>query len=85
MAGDQLRDLEEDFTVLQDERGEDRRWEVWEPPTEYPENRVWTVVVYDNDDDSSSWYAMPGYHRVNREFFIVTEEPWTDPDKDYGY
>ena len=40
-----MKDLEEDFTPLVNEHNEDRRWEVWEPPTEYPENRVWTVVV----------------------------------------
>lgn len=80
-----MDDLEKHYTPLVDENNEDRRWEVWEPPTEFPVERVWTVVVYDNDDDSTSWYALAGYHRVNREYFIVTEEPWKSVDEEYTY
>jgi hypothetical protein len=39
-------------------------------------HRVWTVVEGDED----TLYAMAGYHVVNRVGYLVTREPWTNPD-----
>lgn len=39
-----------------------------------PINTVWTVVS--GDDDSS--YAVPGFHVVNYEGYVVTTKPWED-------
>lgn len=39
-------------------------------------NRVWTVV----EGDEGTLYAMAGYHVINRVGYLVTREPWTDPD-----
>ena len=49
---------------------------------EFPLNYVWTVVDSRNNCD---WYAMPGYHIVNRTGYIVTRKPWDDPTLDAIY
>lgn len=36
-----------------------------------PIERVWTIV-----DTEGDLYALPGYHRVNRIGYVVTEVPW---------
>ncbi len=28
------------------------------------------------------WYPLTGYHLVNRLYYMVTEEPWTDDDSE---
>lgn len=40
---------------------------------------VWTIVT---GDDNESAYAMPGFHIVNREGYVVTARPWTDETLD---
>ena len=40
------------------------------------ENRVWTIVEGDND----TMFICAGLHLVNRIGFLVTEEPWEDPN-----
>lgn len=37
-----------------------------------PVNNVWTIV--EGDDDGL--YAFPGFHRVNRVGYVLTESPW---------
>lgn len=39
-----------------------------------PLNTVWTVVSGDDD----SLYAVPGFHVVNKEGYVVTTKPWDD-------
>ena len=39
-------------------------------------HNVWTWVTADNSE-----LILPGFHRVNRYSYFVTEEPWTDEDK----
>lgn len=34
---------------------------------------IWTAVTADE-----GMYAAPGFHRVNREYLLITEKPWTD-------
>jgi hypothetical protein len=36
---------------------------------------VWTQVEVDG-----KMYIIPGFHRVNRFSYYITELPWTDPD-----
>lgn len=34
---------------------------------------IWTALSCDE-----GMYAAPGFHRVNREYLLITETPWTD-------
>jgi len=43
---------------------------------------VWTVVETGEDE---ILYAMAGFHVVNRVGYVITEEPWTDPDSQAAY
>lgn len=76
---------------------EDEFWEAWgvrqsadsglmefDEVHSYPENHVWTVVE-SGDDADGNWYAMPGYHYVNRLGYVVTERPWIDYTLDAIY
>lgn len=49
-----------------------------------PVNHVWTVVET-GDDTDGSWYAVPGYHYVNRIGFVLTQKGWTDGSLDAIY
>lgn len=51
---------------------------------DYPLQRVWTVV---EGDTGKRWWALTGYHVVNRLFYLVSEQEWTDEDSavDYEY
>lgn len=40
---------------------------------------VWTVVET-GDPINDSWYALPGFHRVNKLGYLRSETPWTDGD-----
>lgn len=40
-------------------------------------NNVWTNLSFDNEE---SW-LVPGFHFVNRMFYIVTEIPWKNEDE----
>ena len=50
----------------------------YELTLDQPLANVWTVV--EGDDDGL--YACKGYHVVNRVYYLVTEEPWTDETPD---
>lgn len=39
-------------------------------------HHVWTVV----DGENGVMYALAGFHIVNQVGYVVTREPWTDPD-----
>jgi len=51
-------------------------WEFEEVRHE-PLHHVWTVVE-SGDDDDENWYALPGFHIVNRIAYVRTEIPWED-------
>lgn len=40
---------------------------------------VWTVVET-GDPINDSWYALPGFHIVNKVGYLRSETPWTDGD-----
>jgi hypothetical protein len=78
-------DIESKFTLLQNpvDPTEGNHFQHQETGA-YPLNRVWTVVEGDNGKD---WYALTGYHVVNKLFYLVSEQEWTDADTaiDYKY
>lgn len=39
--------------------------------------QIWTLIITDLDDDSTSWEIVNGIHIVNREGYLVTEKPCT--------
>jgi hypothetical protein len=41
-----------------------------------PEN-VWTIVESGEPDDEN-WYALPGFHIVNKVGYVTSVFPWTD-------
>ncbi len=49
-----------------------------------PLNHVWTVVESGEDDDGS-WYAIPGFHIVNKLGYVITEKRWDDESQDAIY
>jgi hypothetical protein len=51
----------------------------WEEIKDVDERRVWTVV----DSDSDELYVLPGFHRVNRVHYLVTEEQWRNDREQY--
>jgi hypothetical protein len=51
----------------------------WPDVETQPVHHVWTLV---SGDDGTGVYASPGYHIVNREGYVVTEQPWTDDTED---
>lgn len=56
----------------------------YEDAVKMPLNQVWTVVEGDSGRD---WWATTGFHIVNKLFYVVTQEPWTDEDsaKNFKY
>jgi hypothetical protein len=47
-------------------------------------NHVWTIVD-SGDDSDGNWYAVPGFHVVNKLGYVMTRRPWTDSTPDAIY
>jgi len=45
---------------------------------------VWTIVESGSDDDGN-WYALPGFHVVNRLGYVFTARAWDDQTEDAIY
>jgi hypothetical protein len=44
---------------------------------EKKEKRVWTILNCDDDENGNSVVVISaGFHRVNREGYLITENPW---------
>lgn len=41
---------------------------------------VWIMI-----EVGDKWYISPGYHLVNRMYYIITEVPWKEGARDYLY
>lgn len=54
---------------------------MYEEVKDLPVNQVWTVV----EGDNGKLYATTGFHVVNRMYYAVTEEPWTEEDESIDY
>jgi hypothetical protein len=46
-----------------------------------PIARVWTIVET-GDPDDESWYALPGFHIVNKLGYCVTRRRWTTGEEE---
>ena len=49
-----------------------------------PSGRVWTIVD-SGDDSDGNWYAVPGFHVVNKLGYVMTRKPWSDSTPDATY
>jgi len=45
---------------------------------------VWTIVESGSDNDGN-WYAVPGFHYVNRLGYVLTKRAWEDAARDAIY
>jgi len=43
-----------------------------------PSQHVWTIVD-SGDDSDGNWYALPGFHVVNKLGYVMTRKAWS-PD-----
>jgi hypothetical protein len=74
--------IEDKFTLIDNPNGEEGQvWFEHDETLAYPLRRVWTVV----EGDSGKWWAEAGYHIVNRVYYLISEEEWTDEDLAVDY
>lgn len=76
---------EDDFCAIYDPEPENERGDIyvqryfWEPADRpllmraWEERRLWTVVT---GDDNRTEYVVSGYHFVNRQYYIITRNPY---------
>jgi hypothetical protein len=41
--------------------------------------------VDSGDDSDGNWYALPGFHVVNKLGYVMTRKPWSDSTPDAIY
>lgn len=75
---------EDDFCAIYDPEPENESGDLyvqryfWEPEDEpllmraWKERRLWTVV----EGENLTWYVQSGYHFVNRQYYIITHNPY---------
>lgn len=76
---------------------EDKFWDDWgviqksdggmfdfDDVKDQPLERVWTIVDTGAYEDEN-WYAMPGFHTVNKLGYIMTQREWTSGTPDAIY
>lgn len=49
-----------------------------------PPEHVWTIAD-SGDDSDGNWYAMPGFHVVNKLGYVMTRKPWSESTPDAIY
>ncbi len=49
-----------------------------------PPEHVWTIVD-SGDDSDGNWYAVPGFHVVNKLGYVMTRKPWSESTSDAIY
>ena len=80
-----FEELDDRFTKLPNpsDPTEADHWE-HEDAIKMPTRQVWTIVEGDSGKD---WWALTGFHIVNKLFYVVTKEEWTDEDsnKEFRY
>jgi len=66
--------------ILEDEGSDYRRFETFPPDLDEVLSAdpkcVWTVL----EGDDGSEYICPGYHLVNRMYYLITKKPCLDPN-----
>jgi hypothetical protein len=58
----------------------DENYFEWEDVKDKDVHLVWTVVET-GDCDNESWYALPGFHIVNKIGYLLAEVPWVDGEE----
>ncbi|HET7560869.1 MAG TPA: hypothetical protein VFJ87_00640 [Rhodanobacteraceae bacterium] len=56
----------------------------FEDVRDHPQQHVWTVVD-SGDDGDGNWYALPGFHVVNKLGYVMTCKPWSETTPDAIY
>jgi hypothetical protein len=56
----------------------------FEDVRDHPQQHVWTVVD-SGDDGDGNWYALPGFHAVNKLGYVMTRKPWSETTPDAIY
>jgi hypothetical protein len=46
----------------------------------YPNNKIWTCV-----ETEGKLYLIPGYHFVDRLFYVICNNDWTDENEEVEY
>ena len=46
----------------------------WEFVRGFDNERIWTLIISDLEDDSTLWEIISGVHIVNREGYLITEK-----------
>ena len=46
----------------------------------YPNNKIWTCVEAEGE-----LYLIPGYHWVDRLFYVICNKEWTDETEEVKY
>jgi Na+-transporting NADH:ubiquinone oxidoreductase subunit NqrF len=59
--------------------------EDWDFVQQQDPNKVWTVILPDDDAAEANWLISKGFHVVNRNGYIVTEVPWDENTPDVEY
>ncbi len=49
-----------------------------------PPEHVWTIVD-SGDDTDGNWYAVAGFHVVNKLGYVMTRKPWSESTPDAIY
>lgn len=73
--------LEDRFTLTENPAQEGQLWFEHAETLAYPTKRVWTIV----EGESGRLWAQTGYHIVNRVYYAVTEEEWSEADEPIDY
>ncbi len=48
----------------------------WEYVSNVNTNNIWSLIITDREDDTSSWEIINGIRVVNREGYFITEIPY---------
>jgi len=46
----------------------------WEHVKSFDSQYIWTLIISDLDDGSTSWEIVSGVHNVNREGYLITKK-----------
>lgn len=50
----------------------------------HPLHHVWTIVE-SGSNENDNWYALPGFHYVNRMGYVLTQKRWSNGLRDATY
>ena len=76
-----MADIEKRYTVRSNPDPDLDQMFEYEEVKDLPLKQVWTVV----EGDDEKLYAVPGFHIVNKLYYLVTEEEWTSDEEEYEW